>query len=372
MKNIKKFTVIMMVMLMVVFTACGNKPDNMVGDESYRIIKLVEMTGEVNYTRDSKMQAAYLNMNFQNGDAVATGTESSASITLDEDKKIVMGADTSITMVAEGDSENSRTIITLDKGEIMNSIGEKLSPEAMYEIDTSNASIGVRGTVFYVKADGDTTVVYCHQGEVAIATGDIEESVLQGEAVKIEDNSVVAINTEDIMNELSQDMIDELSAVDEGTDEGTDGTSEAAQGSTIPDGAVLEADGFYWIRNDDGSWIKYDSQGYVVEEKIYSTGDYGDTYSIRTYTTDEYGYNYFYQALEYSVTTDELIATHNQEFVFVEERPLDGEQDGVVRKIWYNYKISGIYTDGRGYVYPGEMTVRIYENGSNELSDGWN
>ncbi len=367
MNKIKKLVLVMMSMVMVLVTACGkdNTPKNALGDESYRIIKLMEMSGEVNYTRDNKEQAAYLNMNFENGDSVITGVESAATITLDEDKRLVMGADTSLTMVAEGDKENSRTIITLDKGEIMNSINEKLSPESMYEIKTSNATIGVQGTIFYVKADGDETIVYCEEGVVAVETDDAEAAVTAGQAVKIEAEDIVNMTQEELENEMSPDILSTLEAI----------VGEST-GDILPDGAVLEADGYYWVRHDDGSWIKYGADGNVVEGKGYSQGLNGERqYILYKYTTDEQGFNYAYQEDVYDLDTDAFVASYTDHYDFVEERVVDAaEPTGVVRKLWYTHYFEEDKGDGDIFISDTqEVTIRLWDHGGWTVSsDGWN
>ncbi len=373
----KSLIVIIMTVTMLLVTACGkdNTPKNALGDESYRIIKLVEMHGEVNYTRDSKEQAAYLNMNFEDGDKVATGVESSASINLDDNKRLIMGADTSIAMTAEGDKENSRTIITLEQGEIMNSINEKLAPNAMYEIETSNATIGVRGTVFYVKADGDMTIVYCDEGVVAIETGDVEESISAGQAAKIEDEAVELVEPEEIKNEIPPEMLEEAYALKEsietGTDDASNGTSgEDAVGDKLPNGAVLEADGYYWTRYDDGTWIKYDAEGRYVEERGNAVGANGESrYRISKYVTDEHGFNYMYQMDVYDSATDALVEAYIYHYDFVEERPVDENTETVTKKLWYTYyyeeTVKGLF------IVQEEKTV--YISGTNSWDeDGWN
>lgn len=366
----------MMSAVTMLLMACGknDKPDNVIGDESYRVVKLVDMSGDVKYTRDSKVQAAYLNMNFENKDTVETGIQSSASIALDEDKKVVMGADTSITMVAEGDEQSSHTIITLDRGEIMNSINQKLAPEAMYEIKTSNATIGVRGTVFYVKADKDATTVYCHDGVVAVKTGETQESISQGQALKVEEDTIFMMDGEAIKNELSPQMLEELSVSDAMLNNTAEDTQEENQQTDkLPNGATLEDDGYYWIRYEDGSWTKYDSQGRCLEEMIYSTGSNGDRYSMRTYITDEYGFNHISNVLEYERGTDTLIATYYYNYTFVEERPVDNTLEGVTKKVWYSYETDVVYPDGSTYKFDAEeTTVLFYENGTFAASGGWN
>ncbi len=387
MKKIKKLVLVMMSMVMVFVTACGkdNTPKNALGDEGYRIIKLVEMHGEVNYTREGKEQAAYFNMNFENGDKVATGAEGSAGINLDDNKRLIMGADTSIAMVAEGDKENSRTIITLEQGEITNVISEKLAPEALYEIETSNATIGVQGTTFYVKAEEDKTVVYCDKGVVEVRVADTTHELEQGQAVKVEAETVTTVSQEQLEEEMSTEMLEKIEEIEEESSDMTEGGSANLAGEnvasthtetgetssdTLPNGAVLEADGYYWKRYDDGTWIKYDAEGRYVEERGNAVGAKGESrYRISKYVTDEHGFNYMYQMDVYDSATDALVEAYIYHYDFVEERPVDENTAAVDKKLWYTYyyeeTVEGLF------IVQEEKTV--YISGTNSWDeDGWN
>ncbi len=187
----------MCVALAVCMTACGK-------EDSYRVIKLVEATGEVTYTRDDKEEKVYENMNFENGDAVETGKESAAKLSLDGDKYLYMGADTSIEMEATGNEKDNRTVIELISGEISNDIQKELSDKSLYEIKTSNATIGVHGTIFYVKEDGDKTIVYCEEGEVKVETEDDTKTIKEKEAVVVEDDTITETSVDDFVMEISE------------------------------------------------------------------------------------------------------------------------------------------------------------------------
>ncbi len=380
--NVKKLAAIMFCGAMLSMTACGEKSDDNAVEGSYRIVKLVDMTGEVTYQRADKSQEAYLNMNFENGDKVSTGQASSADISLDDDKQLAMGADTSITMVAEGDKKNSRTIITLEQGEITNVIDGKLSSGSLYEIETSNATIGVHGTTFYVKSEGKETIVYCDDGVVEVEAGDTTKELESGQAVKVEEAAVTSISSEELKNEMSPEMMEELPVLDaivgesSGDGAGTSGPvtdPDAHEGDTLPNGAVLEADGYYWQRNDDGSWVKYGADGNVVEVKGYSSGLNGERqYILYKYTTDAQGFSYAYQEDVYDLDTDALVASYTDHYDFVEERPIDAsDPTGVVRKLWYTHYFEEDKGDGDIFVSDTqEMTIHVWDDGGWTISGG--
>ncbi len=193
-------------------TGCG-KDDK----ESYRIIKLVEMTGTVTYSRDSETNDAYQNMNFQNGDKIDTSAESSAKLSLDSDKYLHMAANTSIELEAKGDEKDSKTRIKLNSGEITNEIQNKLSENSMYEVETSNATMAVQGTIFYVKVKDGKTIVYCEDGQVKVsAAGGSSTSLLEPQqAVIIEGATITSVPIGDILEEISGGASDALKSIRE-------------------------------------------------------------------------------------------------------------------------------------------------------------
>lgn len=197
--NLRKALVLTVGLVMTMcMAACGK--------ESYRLVKLVEMQGDVTYTREGETTAVYDGMNFENGDGVATGEESNAKLSLDSDKYLHMGSNTVIEMVAEGDETDSETIIHLTQGEISCDIQNSLSENSMYEVRTSNATIGVHGTVFYVKALTDKTIVYCEDGEVEVTAGSASQILKPTEAVIVENGAITVTKMEEITSEVSDDF----------------------------------------------------------------------------------------------------------------------------------------------------------------------
>ncbi len=261
------------------------------GEESYRIVKLMEKEGTVTYTRDEEIADVYENMNFENGDSVATAEESSAKLSLDADKFLTMGANTSIQMVAEGNETDSLTTITLNQGEISCEIQNALSANSLYEVKTSNATIGVHGTIFYVKAGEDRTIVYCENGEVEVTSGALTQTLLPSEAVIVEKGTITETSIENILDEVSdvagtvltklaqmkEDLLTEI------TDDTNGADNVLSEDIEIPEGATLDMyeDGTYYFRYADGSYEYYGYTGDMVDE--YKKGTYdGTEYWIRT------------------------------------------------------------------------------------------
>ena len=124
-------------------------------EETYRVVKVFETQGQYNTVERGTTGTidAYSGMNLQNGDIVSTGADSNMRISLDGDKYILLDHNSEVQLVAENSSNDSKTIIELKKGEILNEITEPLSENSTYEVNTPKATMAVRGTSFYVQTE---------------------------------------------------------------------------------------------------------------------------------------------------------------------------------------------------------------------------
>ncbi len=233
-------------------------------DESYRIIKLVSFEGRVVYTRDDKTNDVYKNMNFESGDSLKTGEQANATLSLDSDKTVTLSENTEINMKAEGDEDDSRTCIELKSGEILNEIKEPLKSGALYEVKTSNATIGVKGTTFLVKAEGEKTIVYCEKGTVEVKSEENTEEITASQAVVVEDGTVSAVPVEDVKNAISDTIKQKL-------------WGETYGITNIPEGWSVEktASGEYILTNDSAPNNKryYDADGMLTMVQAYYPDD---------------------------------------------------------------------------------------------------
>lgn len=127
--------------------------------EAYRIIKVYEVEGEAFVNRDGVDDLEpYANMVLESGDTVRVDT-GTMTLKLDEDKYIYLEQGTEICLVAEGTDSDSKTTIELKKGAITNEIQNKLSADSSYEVNTPNATMAVRGTIFRVEITYDESGV---------------------------------------------------------------------------------------------------------------------------------------------------------------------------------------------------------------------
>ncbi len=219
-KGKKGIVIAVVVMLVIVIGAIVFL--NLNKKKVYRLLKIYEVEGKANVSReDTGNIEPYENMVLESGDKVSLET-GKLTIKADEDKYIYLEDDTELVLVAEGDSNNSKTSIDLLKGAITNDIQNKLSSESSYEINTPNSTMSVRGTIYRVcvyEIDGvKYTKVSVFEGEVVTrlkyADGtysDEEVSVTKGKEVIIYDDGTktdyVSAPTDIDYNELPDNVL---------------------------------------------------------------------------------------------------------------------------------------------------------------------
>ena len=157
MKTWKKYGIVMMALLFlaVIASGCGKKKE-----EAYRNIKVMSINGSATVERASVGTLdAYADMKLENGDRLSVDGSSSLTLSMDDDKYAMLEPGSSLTLEADGTKENSRTVIHLEAGAVMNYLSEKLSEGSSYEVTVPNSTMAVRGTVFRV------AIVYDENGE---------------------------------------------------------------------------------------------------------------------------------------------------------------------------------------------------------------
>lgn len=114
-------------------------------EDAYRVVKVFETQGDYNTAeRDSVGTLdAYSVMNLQNKDIVSTGVDSNMRLSLDGNKYILLDQNTKLELVAENTATDSKTIVELREGEILNEIDEQSPP---YKTDYSGISEQIKNT----------------------------------------------------------------------------------------------------------------------------------------------------------------------------------------------------------------------------------
>ena len=141
-------------------------------EESYRDIKVMSIKGTATVERASVGALdAYEDMKLESGDRLSVDSSSSLILSMDDNKYAMLEPGSSLTLEANGTRENSRTVIHLEAGAVMNYLSEKLNEKSSYEVTVPNSTMAVRGTVFRVAIvydeDGDSyTTVQVFEGIV--------------------------------------------------------------------------------------------------------------------------------------------------------------------------------------------------------------
>ncbi len=89
------------------------------------------------------------NIRFQSGDTLSTGTDGLASIGLDDTKIVTLQNDSSAQFIKNG----KQIELKLKQGGVFFEVTKKLTDDETYEIETSNMTVGIRGTSGYVWYD---------------------------------------------------------------------------------------------------------------------------------------------------------------------------------------------------------------------------
>lgn len=139
----------------VILIVCLNK-----NTDVYRIIKVMSVSGLVTAERESIGELdAYEGMVLQSGDHLHVAGNSSMVMTMDEDKVAYVEENTQFSVIAEGTSASSKTYIDVKDGTITCEIRNKLSDDSLYEVNTPNSTIAIRGTAVSIEVISDELTV---------------------------------------------------------------------------------------------------------------------------------------------------------------------------------------------------------------------
>jgi len=172
------------------------------GEESFRTVAVEEVNGTSLVTSNGNEAVnAYEGMHLYSGDDVSVQQDSDMTMVLDMDKYVYAEPGTHFWLECDGTTDDSRTVIYLDEGSILNRIKENLNEGEVYQVDTPNSTMAVRGTVYRVTAyRGEDGLVYTllevFEGKVQVdlKTEDgeyngVSETFGPGEAALIRGNS---------------------------------------------------------------------------------------------------------------------------------------------------------------------------------------
>ncbi|MBQ8316881.1 MAG: FecR domain-containing protein [Lachnospiraceae bacterium] len=197
--NNKKKTILMVAVIIValsiiaVVVLIANKK------EVYRLIAIDSVEGTVELKREDEPVKIFSGMHLKSGDRVATGEASNALLLADGDKHILAEENTGFSISATGNEKKGGIIIHLEYGSALITIDNKLNKDSSFELETPNAILGVRGTIFRATYDRDLlcTTVEIIEGTVEITS---EKQVIMGNAGEtyyVDSQGVIQVGTPD-------------------------------------------------------------------------------------------------------------------------------------------------------------------------------
>ncbi len=201
--------------------------------KDYRSIKVDGLSGTTIITNESNLsENAYKGMHLESGDNVSVEADSNMTLLFDADKYMFADEGTKFRVEASGSSDkaNTKTKIILEEGSVLCRLDSKLNEDEVYEVETPNSTMSVRGTIFrmaiYQDESGENyTKLDVLEGSVKVnlhmedgQKTDEEEMVEAGQAATVHSNSEISefvigestISYEDYTEPMSQFIIDTI------------------------------------------------------------------------------------------------------------------------------------------------------------------
>ena len=204
-KGISKNLIIIIVAVVVAIIALIVGGIFIFGEKTYRVLKIYQVEGQASVVHsDGSEVTPYENMLLQSGDQISL-VEGSLIIKADEDKYIYLENNTTIVLEADGTAANSKTSIQLLQGAVINQIDEPLSDKSVYELNTQNATMSVRGTVF--RAEVFTVAPDEDDAAVSVDNAVSEADGLSGCAGADTEQAVVYTTAQTIEGLVETDLI---------------------------------------------------------------------------------------------------------------------------------------------------------------------
>lgn len=122
------------------------------GEKAFRSIAVSELIGTTVITDKSNVSSdAFLGQHLKDGDDAKVSEESSIMLLLDQDKYVYAEALTHFWLEATGSENETKSVIHLEEGDMLQYVSEKLGDAESFEVDTPASTMAVRGTVFRTK-----------------------------------------------------------------------------------------------------------------------------------------------------------------------------------------------------------------------------
>lgn len=168
-------------------------------NETYRLIKVESFEGNVSLQRDAIEEKIFEGIHLKSGDVVNTGEKSNTLLLADDDKHILAEENTCFSIEAVGNKEKGGITINLEYGSALITIDKKLNSESSFELNTPNATLSVRGTIFRVTYDKSMmyTIVEILEGTVEITSETGVSMGGAGETYHVDTQGIIRVGTPD-------------------------------------------------------------------------------------------------------------------------------------------------------------------------------
>ena len=125
-------------------------------EESYRSIAVDNLCGTTLISSEkTEEKEAYKGMHLYSGDSVDVQNESNLTLCMDGDKYVYAEENTKFKVESTDNEVENKLVICLTEGAVINRLKKTLEEGESYTVETPNATMGVRGTVFRVTVDSD-------------------------------------------------------------------------------------------------------------------------------------------------------------------------------------------------------------------------
>ena len=177
--------IIIATILAIVFVA-------VIANRGYRVIKVASLEGDVTLEREAKEKDVFEGMNLQSEDVMTIGDVGLLGLAADEDKYITAIENTCFEIVSQGTEEEGKLEIKLRYGTTLIEIENKLLEGASFEVQTPNATLSVRGTIFEVTyiPESNTTILKVIEGIVEVVTVSENRMISAGSMAIITDEHI--------------------------------------------------------------------------------------------------------------------------------------------------------------------------------------
>lgn len=119
-------------------------------ENSYRSIAVNNLEGTTLIKSEQDEKEAYKGMHLNSGDDVKVQNESNLTLLMDADKYLYAEAGTHFEVECVDGEKSGKKVIHLKDGSVLNRLKTNLKDGEVYKVETPNATMAVRGTVFRV------------------------------------------------------------------------------------------------------------------------------------------------------------------------------------------------------------------------------